>query len=87
MKIQTFVSAWVDGNGKVINFERWSDKRLNTVIQKTLKLTQHPIYRKDNKKASYLVFHSTQKGKNVLTLSIPIDKALAEASEKYANCW
>ena len=62
MKTQTFISVWKDTNGKTTNFERWAYKRLNTVVNKTAMLMQHPIYRKDNEASVAIEFYATPDG-------------------------
>ena len=62
MKTQTFISIWKDVEGNMVNFERWSNKRLSTVVNKTGELMLHPAYRKDNEIAVAVEFYATPDG-------------------------
>jgi len=66
MKQQTFISIWKDKDNNVVNFERWSDKRLSTIIRKLIKLHTYPIYRND-KKTVKIEIYDTPNGKDKTT--------------------
>ena len=62
MKAQTFITRWEDENHKLVDFERWSCKRLSTVVKKTLLLAEHPIYRECNEHAIRIAIYRTPDG-------------------------
>lgn len=63
MKEQTFVISLLDSKGRTINFERWSYKRLNTCITKTVEnyreMIKHNWFVNDLKDAVKVVAHKT----------------------------
>lgn len=55
MKEQTYISKIEDANGNVIDFERWSYKRVSTVIKKSTeffkRMSKHNFFRERVKNA------------------------------------
>jgi len=62
MATQTFITRWEDANGTVVDFERWSCKRLTTAIRKSLTLAAHPAYASANKRAVKIAIYRTPDG-------------------------
>jgi hypothetical protein len=58
-KQQTYISKLLDNNNTMINFERWSDKRIQTIEKKLKKLytKYYNLYKKDINKAEYIVIY------------------------------
>ena len=66
---QTFIAILEDENKKMIDFERFADKRLATVTQKILSLysensSYYFLYRPNIEKASFLAIYETPNGYN-----------------------
>ena len=57
--MQTFLSKLIDDNGKMVNFERWNYKSINTVIKNLKELYKNSIYRKDIEKSKKIVIYQT----------------------------
>ena len=59
MKQQTFITKLLDSNNRMINFERWADKRIQTVERKVKELytKYYYVYKEDIKKAKYIVIY------------------------------
>ncbi len=64
MKKQTYISYLEDSDGKMINFERWSYKKTDTIIEKLKELYQYPIYKKDIEKSVRIAIYETPDGYN-----------------------
>lgn len=62
MKTQTYISFWKDADGKVINFERWSQKRLDTVKNHNRELAQNSMMKVLNKTAVTVEIYATPDG-------------------------
>jgi hypothetical protein len=58
-KQQTYISKLLDDDNTMINFERWSDKRIQTIEKKLKKLytKYYNLYKKDINKAEYIVIY------------------------------
>ena len=79
MKKQTYISCLEDENGKMINFERWSYKNINTIVNKLKTLYQYSIYKSSLEKSKTLVIYETPDGYNknkIPVLKIAIDELL-----------
>lgn len=59
MKQQTFITKLLDSNNRMVNFERWADKRIQTVERKLKELytKYYYVYKEDIKKAKYIVIY------------------------------
>jgi len=59
MKQQTFITKLLDNNDRMVNFERWTDKRIQTVERKVKELytKYYYVYKEDIKKAKYIVIY------------------------------
>ena len=59
MKTQTYITKLLDNNNKMINFERWADKRISTVERKVKELyTRYSyVYKEDIEKSTYIVIY------------------------------
>jgi hypothetical protein len=59
MKQQTFITKLLDSNNRMVNFERWADKRIQTVERKVKELytKYYYVYKEDIKKAKYIVIY------------------------------
>ena len=66
MKTQTYVTKLVDDNNKMINFERWADKRISTVERKVKELyTRYSyVYKDDIEKSTYIVIYEASDNEN-----------------------
>lgn len=63
MKQQTFIVKLLDINNNIVTFERFTDKRINTVKQKIKNLYDknngyYFLYEEDIKKSSFVVFYN-----------------------------
>ena len=61
-KQQTFISYLENSEGKMINFERWNYKRVNTIIEKLQWLYSHTFYKSELEKATYIAIYATPNG-------------------------
>ncbi len=61
MKTQTYISRLIDKNGNTLNFERWSYKKLSTILQKNkwLYINYKWAYKDRLEKAVYFTVDST----------------------------
>lgn len=59
MADQTYISFLKDKTGKKVNFERWSYKRLATVIKQLKELYECPIYTKYIAATDYIEIYAT----------------------------
>ena len=59
MKTQTYITKLLDDNNRMINFERWADKRISTVERKVKELyTRYSyVYKEDIEKSTYIVIY------------------------------
>ena len=59
MKQQTFITKLLDSNNRMVNFERWADKRIQTVERKVKELytNYYYVYKKDIEKAKYIAIY------------------------------
>lgn len=59
MKQQTFITKLLDNNNRMVNFERWADKRIQTVERKVKELytKYYYVYKEDIEKAKYIVIY------------------------------
>ena len=59
MKTQTYITKLLDNNNRMINFERWVDKRISTVERKVKELyTRYSyVYKEDIEKSTYIVIY------------------------------
>mgnify|MGYP001451338657 CR=1 FL=1 len=59
MKQQTFITKLLDSNNRMVNFERWADKRIQTVERKVKELytNYYYLYKEDIKKAKYIAIY------------------------------
>ena len=59
MKTQTYITKLLDNNNRMINFERWADKRISTVERKVKELyTRYSyVYKEDIEKSTYIVIY------------------------------
>lgn len=59
MRKQTYITKLLDDNNKMINFERWADKRISTVERKVKELyTRYSyVYKEDIEKSIYIVIN------------------------------
>ena len=66
MRVQTYVTKLVDNNNKMINFERWADKRITTVERKLKELytRYNYVYKKDIEKSTYIVIYDAIDNEN-----------------------
>jgi hypothetical protein len=64
MKQQTFISKLLDENNRIIDFERWSDKRISTIENKLKELYTHSIYKRDIEKSTYIVIYEASDNSN-----------------------
>ena len=66
MKVQTYITKLVDNNNKMINFERWADKRITTVERKLKELytRYNYVYKKDIEKSTYIVIYDAVDNEN-----------------------
>ena len=60
MKTQTYITKLLDNNNRMINFERWADKRISTVERKVKELyTRYSyVYKEDIEKSTYIVIYN-----------------------------
>ena len=60
MKTQTYITKLLDNNNRMINFERWADKRISTVERKIKELyTRYSyVYKEDIEKSTYIVIYN-----------------------------
>ena len=68
MKKQTYITILEDENGREINFERWTYKRVKTCVDKMLDLYSGPwasLYREDIDRAARVVCYHTPDGYNL----------------------
>ena len=66
--MQTYISTVYDKNDKMIDFERWSYKSINTVI-KNLKLLYNGIFfNKILKEASYITIEDNSNNKIIIDI-------------------
>lgn len=66
MKTQTYITKLLDDNNKMINFERWSYKRIETVERKVKELyTRYDyVYKKDIEKSTYIAIYDAIDNEN-----------------------
>ena len=66
MKQQTFITKLLDSNDRMVNFERWADKRIQTVERKVKELytKYYYVYKEDIKKAKYIVIYEASDNEN-----------------------
>ena len=66
MKTQTFITKLLDSNNKIIDFERWADKRITTVERKLKELytRYNYVYKKDIEKSTYIVIYEASDNEN-----------------------
>ena len=66
MKQQTFITKLLDNNDRMVNFERWADKRIQTVERKVKELytKYYYVYKEDIKKAKYIVIYEASNNEN-----------------------
>lgn len=66
MKTQTYVTKLVDNNNKMVNFERWADKRITTVERKLKELytRYNYVYKEDIEKSTYIVIYDAVDNEN-----------------------
>ena len=66
MKQQTFITKLLDNNDRMVNFERWTDKRIQTVERKVKELytKYYYVYKEDIKKAKYIVIYEASDNEN-----------------------
>ena len=59
MKQQTFITKLLDSNNRMVNFERWADKRIQTVERKVKELytNYYYLYKEDIQKAKYIAIY------------------------------
>lgn len=59
MKTQTYITKLLDNNNKIIDFERWADKRITTVERKLKELyTRYKyVYNDSLEKSAYIVIY------------------------------
>lgn len=79
MKEQTFISYLEDENGKMIDFERWTYKKVETVLKSVKELYKHPIYSGNLKRSKNLSIYATPEGCSkgkYLVLKMPITEIL-----------
>lgn len=59
MKQQTFITKLLDNNNRMVNFERWTDKRIQTVERKVKELytKYYYVYKEDIEKAKYIAIY------------------------------
>ena len=67
MKQQTFIAKVFTSEHKQIDFERWTCKRMTTVIKNMIKLYDMPLMKALNstKEARYFVVYATPDGVNI----------------------
>lgn len=70
MKQQTFITKLVDNNNRMINFERWADKKIQTVEKKVKELytKYYYVYKADIEKASYLIIYEASNNENQIEI-------------------
>jgi hypothetical protein len=64
MKKQTYISYLEDGNQKMIDFERWSHKRVETILSKLSELYKNPFYQIYMQRAETISIYATPDGYN-----------------------
>ena len=66
MKTQTYITKLLEDNNKMINFERWSYKRIETVERKVKELyTRYDyVYKKDIEKSTYIAIYDAIDNEN-----------------------
>lgn len=82
MKKQTYVSYLEDENNKMVDFERWNYKKVNTVIEKVKWLynNYYPIYKHSLEKSKVLAIYESPDGINTSknpVYKIPINELLS----------
>jgi hypothetical protein len=80
-KQQTFITKLLDENNSMIDFERWADKRMQTVENKLKKLyTEYfGVYKEYIEKALYIVIYETKENKDIEVKRINIKEFLSLA--------
>ena len=65
-KQQTFVTKLLDSNNKMIDFERWSEKRISTIERKLKELytKYHYTFKRDIEKSTYIVIYEASNNEN-----------------------
>lgn len=77
---QTFISYLLDEKGKYTDFQRWSYKRVGTILKKNKELYKHIIFKNAISNAKTFAIYATPNGCNStkeLVLQIPIEELLA----------
>lgn len=66
MRQQTFITKLLDNNNRMVNFERWADKRIQTVERKVKELytKYYYVYKEDIEKAKYIVIYEASNNEN-----------------------
>lgn len=66
MKTQTYITKLLDNNNKMIDFERWADKRITTVERKIKELytRYNYVYKKYIEKSTYIVIYEASDNEN-----------------------
>ena len=78
MKQQTFVTRLEDKQGRMINFERWSYKNINTVLKNVLELYSSNLwlYNTDIEKSESLAIYKTSNDEYIEKQRIGKDELL-----------
>lgn len=78
-KQQTFITKLLDTNNNIVNFERWSDKRIQTVERKVKYLyNNYSIYKSDIEKSVYIaIYEASDNNKQTEIKRYPIAEFLA----------
>jgi hypothetical protein len=80
-KQQTFITKLIDENNKMIDFERWADKRIKTVESKLKELytRYYGIYKNNIEKSEYIVIYETLNNNDIEVKRINIKEFLSLA--------
>ncbi len=80
MKQQTYITKLLDNNNKMVNFERWADKKIKTVEKKVKELytKYYYVYKADIKKSTYLaIYEASNNEKQTEVKRVLINEFLA----------
>lgn len=66
MKVQTFISFFLDKDGNKVTFERWNQKRLSTVVSNNIALMHNNLYRVCTPGVESIAIYATPDGNTCL---------------------